>query len=362
MNDDTGERQNISPANEMPEEEILRQRKEKLKRLKEEEGYDPYEVDRWDREHFISFVLDRYANLDVNEPSSENLSVAGRIMTLRRHGKAAFANLADESGQIQLYFQHDALGDDQYSFFKKWVDAGDILGVRGNAFRTQRGELSIKVSDFSLLSKSLRPLPEKWHGLKDVEVRYRKRYVDLITNPEVRDVFRKRALIIKTFRRVLEEHGTLEVQTPILSTIAGGANARPFVTHHNALNIDMYLRIATELHLKRLIVGMFDRVYEIGPNFRNEGIDSRHNPEFTAMEVYWAYGSYEDMMDITEKILVECADVLGSRVIDYQGTRIDLNPGFDWPFTPTHSSSPPFSTEAGSALHTLLHVLRPGHG
>lgn len=161
MNDDTGERQNISPANEMPEEEILRQRKEKLKRLKEEEGYDPYEVDRWDREHFISFVLDRYANLDVNEPSSENLSVAGRIMTLRRHGKAAFANLADESGQIQLYFQHDALGDDQYSFFKKWVDAGDILGVRGNAFRTQRGELSIKVSDFSLLSKSLRPLPEK---------------------------------------------------------------------------------------------------------------------------------------------------------------------------------------------------------
>lgn len=328
MNDGTGERQNISPANEMPEEEILRQRKEKLKRLKEEEGYDPYEVDRWDREHFISSVLDRYANLDVNELSSEDLSVAGRIMTLRRHGKAAFANLADESGQIQLYFQHDALGDDQYSFFKKWVDAGDILGVRGNAFRTQRGELSIKVSDFSLLSKSLRPLPEKWHGLKDVEVRYRKRYVDLITNPEVRDVFRKRALIIKTFRRVLEEHGTLEVQTPILSTIAGGANARPFVTHHNALNIDMYLRIATELHLKRLIVGMFDRVYEIGPNFRNEGIDSRHNPEFTAMEVYWAYGSYEDMMDITEKILVECADVLGSRVIDYQGTRIDLNPPF----------------------------------
>jgi lysyl-tRNA synthetase class 2 len=234
----------------------------------------------------------------------------------------------DETGQMQLYFQSDELGEEAYTFFKKWVDSGDIIGVKGTAFRTKRGELSIKVSSYTLLSKSLRPMPEKWHGLKDVEVRYRKRYVDLIANPEVRDVFRKRAVIISTFRRVLEEHRTLEVQTPVLSSIAGGANARPFITHHNTLDIDMYLRIATELHLKRLIVGMFGRVYEIGQNFRNEGMDTRHNPEFTCMELYWAYGSYRDMMYITETILARCAEALGGKKITYQGQEIDLTPPF----------------------------------
>ncbi|MDR1915350.1 MAG: lysine--tRNA ligase [Synergistaceae bacterium] len=315
-------------AGEMPEEEIFRQRKDKLERLRTEEGYDPYANDHWDCSHSLNEIREKYEHLSHDEVSEDNLGVGGRIISIRRHGKAAFANLMDESGTIQLYFQQNELGDEAYTFFKKWVDTGDILGVKGNPFRTQRGELSVKVKEFRLLSKSLRPLPEKWHGLKDTEVRYRKRYIDLIANPEVRDVFRKRALIIKTFRDVLEKNGTLDVQTPILSTIAGGANARPFTTHHNTLDIGMYLRIATELHLKRLIVGMFGRVYEIGPNFRNEGMDPRHNPEYTAMEVYWAYGSYRDMMALAEEIFVACADALGSRKINYQGNEIDLNPPF----------------------------------
>ncbi|MDR3279956.1 MAG: lysine--tRNA ligase [Synergistaceae bacterium] len=313
---------------EMPEEEIFRQRKDKLERLRSEEGYDPYANDHWDCDCSLSDLRAKYDNLAVEESSDDFRSVAGRVMTLRRHGKAAFADLMDESGTFQLYFQRDELGEDNYTFFKKWVDTGDIVGVKGTPFRTQRGELSLKVKEFLLLSKSLRPMPEKWHGLKDTEVRYRKRYIDLIANPEVRETFRKRAQIISTFRSVLEKNGTLDVQTPILSNIAGGANARPFMTHHNTLDIDMYLRIATELHLKRLIVGMFGRVYEIGPNFRNEGMDPRHNPEFTCMEVYWAYGSYRDMMSLAEEILVACADALGSRKISYQGTEIDLEPPF----------------------------------
>jgi lysyl-tRNA synthetase class 2 len=315
-------------ANETPEEEIFRQRKDKLERLRGEEGFDPYVNDHWDCDHSLSEVRGRFDRLAPEESSDIPLSVAGRVMTLRRHGKAAFADLMDGGGTLQLYFRSDELGEERYAFFKKWVDSGDILGVKGAAFRTQRGELSIKVKEFELLSKSLRPLPEKWHGLKDTEIRYRKRYVDLIANPEVRDVFRKRALVIRTFRDVLEKNGSLDVQTPILSNLAGGANARPFVTHHNALDIDMYLRIATELHLKRLIVGMFGRVYEIGQNFRNEGMDTRHNPEYTAMEVYWAYGSYRDMMALAEEILVACADALGGRRINYRGTEIDLTPPF----------------------------------
>ncbi|MDR3076660.1 MAG: lysine--tRNA ligase [Synergistaceae bacterium] len=313
---------------ETPEEEIFRQRKDKLERLRAEEGYDPYANDHWDVTHSNAGIRAGYEHLAAEESSGDALSVAGRVMTLRRHGKAAFADLMDESGTIQLYFHQGELGEERYAFFKKWVDSGDILGVKGTAFRTQRGELSVKVAEFCLLSKSLRAMPEKWHGLKDTEVRYRKRYVDLIANPEVRETFRKRALIISTFRSVLEKNGTLDVQTPILSNLAGGANARPFVTHHNTLDIDMYLRIATELHLKRLIVGMFGRVYEIGPNFRNEGMDPRHNPEFTCMEVYWAYGSYRDMMALAEEILVACADALGSRKINFQGTEIDLEPPF----------------------------------
>jgi lysyl-tRNA synthetase class 2 len=319
---------NGAGAAEMPEEEIFRQRKDKLDRLRAEEGYDPFENDHWDCTHSLAAVREKFESLDTEEQADETLSVAGRVMAERRHGKAAFVDLMDESGTMQLYFQRDELGEERYNFFKKWVDSGDIIGVRGAPFRTQRGELSIKVLEFGLLSKALRPLPEKWHGLRDMEVRYRKRYVDLIANPEVRDTFRKRAAIINTFRRVLERNGTLEVQTPILSSIAGGANARPFTTHHNTLDIDMYLRIATELHLKRLIVGMFGRVFEIGPNFRNEGMDPRHNPEFTAMEVYWAYASIRDMMALAEEILVACSVAVSGRKINYQGTEIDLTPPF----------------------------------
>ena len=317
----------LEPA-QMPEEEIFRQRKDKLARLRTEEGYDPYLVDRFDRKHTLGYVRSAFEGLQADEGREETIVTAGRVMTLRRHGKAAFATLEDEHHRLQMYFQFDELGEKAYTFFKKWVDTGDLLGVAGRPFRTQRGELSLKVSQFTLLSKALRPLPEKWHGLKDQEVRYRQRYVDLIANPEVRDTFRKRTRIIQTFRRVLEAHDTLEVGTPILSPLAGGANARPFVTFHNALGIPMYLRIATELYLKRLIVGMFGRVYEIGPNFRNEGIDLKHNPEFTAMEVYWSYANYEDMMDLCEEILVACADEVGSRTVTYQGTEISFEPPF----------------------------------
>jgi len=327
VNDDNVTHDNIGTT-ETPEEEIFRQRKDKLDRLRAEEGYDPYANDCWDVGQKLSEVREKYDGLAAEESSGDALSVAGRVITLRRHGKAAFADLMDESGTLQLYFHQGELGEERYAFFKKWVDSGDFLGVKGKAFRTKRGELSIIVSEFSLLSKSLRALPEKWHGLKDMEVRYRKRYVDLIANPEVRETFRKRAVIVRTFREVLERNGTLDVQTPILANIAGGANARPFVTHHNTLDIDLYLRIATELHLKRLIVGMFGRVYEIGPNFRNEGMDSRHNPEFTAMEVYWAYGSYREMMALAEEILVACADALGSRKITYQEKEISFEPPF----------------------------------
>lgn len=327
MSDEIG-RANNADVSELPEEEILKQRKEKLDRLKREEGYDPFVQTKWDRSDYAADVAARYQSIETDEIADEELSLAGRLMTIRRHGKAAFASIMDETGNIQLYFQKDTLGDDAYEFFKKWVDAGDFVGLKGRAFRTRRGELSVVVSEFSLLTKALRTMPEKWHGLKDVELRYRRRYVDLIANPDVRDTFRMRSRIVKTFREVLENEGTLEVQTPVLSTLAGGANARPFITHHNTLDIDMYMRIATELHLKRLIVGMFGRVYELGPSFRNEGMDTRHNPEFTTMEVYWAYSDYNDMMDLTEKIFVACADLTGSRTIAYQGREIDMGRPF----------------------------------
>jgi lysyl-tRNA synthetase class 2 len=314
---------------ELPEEEILKQRIDKLMRLRNEEGVDPFRNDRWDRKDTLAQVNEVYAFLEPDAHAVDaEITTAGRLMTIRRHGKASFATMEDETSKIQLYFQLDAVGEEAYTFFKKWVDSGDILGVVGTPFRTRRGELSIQVRSFSLLSKALRPLPEKWHGLKDTEIRYRQRYVDLIANPEVRDTFRKRALIVKTFRKVLEDHGTLEVETPILSSLAGGANARPFITFHNALGVNLYLRIATELYLKRLIVGMLGRVYEIGKNFRNEGIDIMHNPEFTAMEVYWAYANYQDMMDLTEEILVACADALGTRTVTYQGTELSFEPPF----------------------------------
>lgn len=314
--------------NVMPEEEIFRQRKDKLTRLRTEEGYDPYKQDHYDVKHSLGYVKEKYDCLKPEEWAEEEIQTAGRIIVMRRHGKTAFAAFEDGFDRLQLCFQFDVLGESSYTFFKKWVDAGDFIGLVGIPFRTQRGELTLSVRSFVLLSKALRPMPEKYHGLKDMEVRYRQRYADLIANPEVRDVFRRRTKIIQTFRRVLDSHGTLEVETPILSTIAGGANARPFITHHNTLDIDMYLRIATELYLKRLVVGMMGRVYEIGKQFRNEGMDLRHNPEFTTMEVYWPYCNYEDMMNLAEELIVACADELGSRVINYQGTEIDLNPPF----------------------------------
>ena len=309
-----------------PETEILRQRIDKLNRLRLEEGYNPFENEKWEVDSTVSAVRAKYDYLKEEEACPEDkLSLAGRLMTLRRQGKAAFANLQDETGTIQIYFRYDTLGEKEYTFFKKWLDSGDIIGLCGHPFRTKRGELTVAVENFRLLTKALRPLPEKWHGLTDLEIRYRKRYLDLIVNPEAREVFRKRAKIISKFREVLEKHGTLEVETPVLSYLAGGANARPFITYHNALNANMYLRIATELYLKRLVVGMMGRVYELSKDFRNEGMDLTHNPEFTMMEVYWPYANYEDMMDLTEELIREsCVAANGSAVIERNGVKLDF--------------------------------------
>ena len=311
------------------ENEILRQRKEKLQRLREEEGYDPYVVEKWDRQDSLEGIRAQYDHLQPDEVLRDvKVCTAGRLMTLRRQGKATFADLADESERMQLYFQINEVGEENYNFLKKWVDTGDWIGIIGHPCRTKRGELTILVTEYKLLCKALRPLPEKWHGLTDTEVRYRQRYTDLIANPEVRDVFRKRAKIIASFRRTLEEHGTLEVETPTLSVLAGGANARPFRTFHNALGLDMFLRIAPELYLKRLVVGMMGRVYEIGKNFRNEGIDTMHNPEFTMMEVYWAYADYRDMMDLAEELIRNAAKAVGDMNIRWQGIELDLEQPF----------------------------------
>lgn len=328
MSEKTKNESQEKQQNMLPEEEIFRQRKDKLSRLREEAGYDPFEQNYWEIKDTLKQIRDRYDSLKEEEWSDDILKTAGRVMLLRRHGKTAFASFDDGESKIQLCFQFDMLGEEKYSFFKKWVDAGDFLGIEGVAFRTQRGELSLSVKDFRILSKALRPMPEKWHGLKDTEIRYRQRYADLLANSEVRDTFRKRTKIIQAIRNVLDEHGTLEVHTPILSTIAGGANARPFITHHNTLDMEMFLRIAPELYLKRLVVGMMGRVYEMGPQFRNEGMGIKHNPEFTSIEIYWPYCNYENMMELAEEIFVKCADVLGDRIINYQGTEIDLNPPF----------------------------------
>ena len=252
------------------------------------------------------------------------MRLAGRLTAKRGHGKASFAELMDASGKIQIYFKYDVLGEAKYAQFRL-LDIGDLIGIAGRVFKTQRGEITVIVNDFDLLAKSLRPLPEKFHGLKDVDLRYRQRYLDLIVNPEVAETFRRRTKIIQSVRRTLDEAGYLEVETPVLATLAGGAAAKPFITHHNTLDIDLYLRIATELALKRLIVGGLERVYEIGRVFRNEGMDVRHNPEFTSVEFYQAYADYRDMMDLTEKIILTAAkDVLGTTKITYDGTEIDL--------------------------------------
>ena len=275
------------------------------------------------------FVVNAHAT-DIKDDflnfEDQPVVLAGRLMTIRSHGKTAFANIRDLSGDIQVYFRHAVLGEDEYKHVKM-LDMGDIVGVEGHVFKTHMGEITVKVSKLTLLSKSLRPLPEKWHGLKDTELRYRQRYVDLIVNPEVRDTFVKRTQIVAKVREYLNSQKFMEVETPMMHAIPGGAAARPFITHHNALDIDIYMRISPELYLKRLIVGGLERVYEINRSFRNEGIDNRHNPEFTMMESYQAYGNYEDAIRLTENIVAYCAQqVMGTTKITYQGTEIDLTP------------------------------------
>ncbi|MCL2009371.1 MAG: lysine--tRNA ligase [Synergistaceae bacterium] len=319
---------NSAGLESISDNEILRQRKEKLQRLREEEGHDPYVVEKWDRRHSLLEVRGRYERLQPDEKADDEIRAAGRLMTLRRQGKATFADLADENERMQLYFQFNEVGEEAYNFLKKWVDTGDWIGVAGYPCRTKRGELTILVKEYKLLCKALRPLPEKWHGLTDTEIRYRQRYTDLIANPDVREIFRKRAAIIASFRKTLEDHGTLEVETPILSALAGGAAAKPFKSFHNALGLDLFLRIAPELYLKRLIVGMMGRVYEIGKNFRNEGISVMHNPEFTMMEAYWAYADYEDMMNLAEELVRNAAKSVGSLKIEWQGIELDLESPF----------------------------------
>lgn len=299
--------------------ELKKVRLEKLAELKEM-GIEPFGR-RFERDSMAQHIKEAFSELE-----GKTVVIAGRIMSKRRHGKAGFANLADFSGNIQLYFRQDDLGPEKYELYKK-LDMGDILGIQGEVFRTQKGEISIHVRDLYYLSKSLTPLPEKWHGLKDVELRYRQRYVDLIVNPEVKEVFVKRSRIIKEMRNYLDDRGFLEVETPMMQPIPGGATARPFITHHNALDMELYLRIAPELYLKRLIVGGLEKVYEINRNFRNEGISTRHNPEFTMLEIYQAYGDYEVMMQLCEDLIsAVMLKVNGSMQIDFEGQQLDFTP------------------------------------
>ena len=304
----------------------LRVRREKLHKLTEA-GLDPFGK-RFERTHTAKELINLYDQLSKEELDEKDISVtiAGRIKTKRGKGKAGFAHIQDLTGQIQLYVRKDAVGDDQYDVFDT-ADLGDIVGITGDVFKTQVGELSIKVKSFEILTKSLRPLPEKFHGLKDVEQRYRQRYLDLIMNPESKETFIARSQIIRSMRRYLDDQGYLEVETPMMHSIPGGASARPFVTHHNALDIPLYMRIAIELHLKRLIVGGLEKVYEIGRVFRNEGVSTRHNPEFTMIELYEAYADYNDIMNLTENLIAHIAqDVLGTTTVPYGDQQIDLKP------------------------------------
>ena len=317
-----------------PQEENLSQllqiRRDKLKQL-QEEGNDPFQITRYEVDNDSARIK---ANFDALE--GQPVSIAGRLMSKRGMGKVSFCDLQDKSGRIQLYARKDEMDEAEYNRFKKF-DIGDIVGVKGVVFRTQRGEMSVRVETVTLLSKSLLPLPEKFHGLTNTELRYRQRYVDLIVNPEVKRNFVIRSQFIKHVRDFLDGRGYMEVETPVLNTISGGATARPFITHHNTLDIDMYMRIATELPLKRLIVGGMDRVYEIGRIFRNEGMDPKHNPEFTTIELYQAYADFNDMMDLFEDLLSSAAQkILGTYEVEWQGEKIDLTPG--WPRLPMHEA------------------------
>lgn len=324
----TEENRNINleeqEVEELSEEKLSEQRqirREKLSKL-QNMGRNPFLMETWNVDAYSMDIKNDFENME-----EKNVSCAGRIMANRHMGKASFIDIQDKQGKIQCYVRQDAITPEEYEIFKTY-DIGDIVGIEGVIFKTKHGEISIKVSKLVLLSKSLQVLPNKFHGLKDTDIRYRQRYVDLIMNPEVKDTFLMRAKIIKEIRRVLEEdYGYLEVDTPILTTIAGGANARPFDTHHNTLDIDMKLRISNELFLKRLIVGGLDRVYEMGKMFRNEGMDRNHNPEFTSMECYMAYGNMESTMDVTEQVVSKAAlAATGSMVIEYQGKTFDLTP------------------------------------
>jgi len=316
------ENKHLEDAAALTDTEINEQMQVRIDKMHkiEEHGWKPF----GHRFLFTHRAADIAAQFDELSEKETEVTMAGRVMAIRGHGKTCFMDMQDKTGRIQVYVRKDVIGEENYALIKL-MDIGDTVGITGTAFRTHMGELSIKAASVEMLSKSLRPLPEKWHGLKDVETRYRQRYVDLIVNPEVRETFVKRSQIIKSVREVLDSHDFLEVETPILNTIAGGAAARPFISYHNALDMQVYMRIAPELYLKRLIVGGMDRVYEMGRVFRNEGIDNRHNPEFTSVEIYQAYADYRDMMDLTEEVVVKTAEkVLGTTTINYEGTTIEL--------------------------------------
>ena len=328
MDELINERNNQEIIQELSEERLIR--REKLVKL-QKEGRDPFQITRFE-------VNNESANIKKNFDALEGkeVALAGRLMSKRGMGKVSFCDLQDKSGRIQLYARKDEMDEEEYNRFKKY-DIGDIVGVQGEVFRTQRGEMSVRVQKVTLLSKALLPLPEKFHGLTNTELRYRQRYVDLIVNPEVKRNFLIRSQFIKHVRNFMDARGYIEVETPVLNTISGGATARPFITHHNTLDIDMFMRIATELPLKRLIVGGMDRVYEIGRIFRNEGMDPKHNPEFTTIELYQAYADFNDMMDLFEELLSSAAQkILGTYQMDWQGEKIDLTPG--WPRLTMHEA------------------------
>ena len=315
MSDQNNQQQSSSEIND-----LLKVRRDKLAALKES-GADPFLTTQFDKTHSSADIIGAFDSLE-----GQSIRLAGRIISKRVMGKASFSHIQDFDGKIQLYVRRDVLGDEPYAAYKKF-DIGDIVGVEGEVFKTNAGEISIKTTAITLLSKSLTPLPEKYHGLKDMDLRYRQRYVDLIVNPDVKKTFEARSKMIRTIRDYLDSVGFIEVETPILMNSAGGAAARPFITHHNTLDLDMYLRIATELHLKRLIVGGFEKVYEIGRIFRNEGMSVKHNPEFTMIEMYQAYANVDDMMDLCENLFFRCAEALhGTGEITYQGTAVNLTP------------------------------------